>query len=393
MGMPSPKVSVVMTAFNSSAYLPEAVESILNQTLSDFEFIIIDDCSTDNTWEILSNYAASDTRLILVRNEENLGTAKSSNKGLCLAKGEYIARFDSDDIALPTRLQEQVKYMESNSSVALITTPVEYINIKGESIGYYFPPTEPILLSWKHIFCSPLRHPTALWRRQLVESSVGQYDSEFRYTLDYDFFVRVSEVLKIETLPLLLLRMRQNPKSITFSKGSVQDEFAARVSYRQMDRILGESLLSPEEKFELRALLRRYSPIQKDQFASLSASRLEPALRNYLILFDNFYFSKKGTLTIEEANLLHKEIENDIPKLLNYCIEQKWEKLGWNFLKEYLKKYPSRFFPTTKVVVLYFFYGKLKETSFFKMWLQKFRIAYGKYLGRKMLSQFERTIE
>ncbi|MBD2260573.1 glycosyltransferase [Pseudanabaena sp. FACHB-2040] len=389
--MPSPKVSVVMTAFNSSAYLSEAVESILNQTFSDFEFIVIDDCSTDDTWEILSSYAARDERISLVRNEENLGTAKSSNKGLCLAKGEYIARFDSDDIALPNRLQEQVKYMESNPSVALITTPVEYINIKGEGIGYYFPPAESILLSWRHIFCSPLRHPTAFWRRQLVESAVGQYNPEFRYTLDYDFFVRVSEALKVETLPSILLKMRQNPKSITFSKGNVQDEFAARVTYRQIDRILWRYPLAEEEKFELRALLRRYSPIQREQFAALAKSQVERALRNYLNLFENFYSSQEDAMSPRDSGFLHKEIEDNIPKLLSHCIKQKWDKLGWEFLVEYLKKYPSRFAAVTKTIIFYFSYCKLQEIGF-KEGLQKFRTVYGKYLSRRMLAQSKETI-
>ena len=106
--MHQPKVSVVMSAYNGERYLREAVESILNQTFNDFEFIIIDDGSTNSTGQILSSYAAQDPRIVLIRNRENIGLTKSLNKGLALARGEYIARMDADDVSLPNRFSEQV---------------------------------------------------------------------------------------------------------------------------------------------------------------------------------------------------------------------------------------------------------------------------------------------
>ena len=101
-----PKVSVVMSVHNGSHYLHEAVESILNQTFTDFEFITIDDFSTDSSWEILTKYADQDQRIKLFKNEENLGLTKSLNKGLKLAQGDYIARQDADDVSLPERFEK-----------------------------------------------------------------------------------------------------------------------------------------------------------------------------------------------------------------------------------------------------------------------------------------------
>ncbi|PSO83704.1 MAG: hypothetical protein BRC41_11810, partial [Cyanobacteria bacterium QH_9_48_43] len=107
MSEPFSKISVVMPVYNGANYIREAVESILNQTFTDFEFIVIDDCSTDRSWEILTKYANQDQRVKLFKNEENLGVTKSLNKGLKLAQGDYIARQDADDVSLPERFEKQ----------------------------------------------------------------------------------------------------------------------------------------------------------------------------------------------------------------------------------------------------------------------------------------------
>ncbi|WOD39269.1 glycosyltransferase family 2 protein [Nodosilinea sp. E11] len=371
--MIGPKVSVVMTTYNSSSYLAEAVESILNQTVSDIEFIIVDDGSTDNTWDILTQYADCNQRISLIKNEENLGTAKSSNKGLSLATGEYIARFDSDDISLPNRLQEQIRYMEENPSVDLLTTSVEYIDTTGSHIGYYSPPLDPVLLAWKHIFSSPLRHPTAFWRREQVESFVGNYNPEFRYALDYEFFARTSRALKVEMLPIVLVKMRQNPKSISFSKGNLQDDFAAKVTYQQFNHYLQQSPLDEQEKADLRALLRRHSPLQSDQFKALDQARMSRALNNYLMLVSEFYSSHSKGEEPTNFGAFFENIESEIPNLMHYCSSKNWNSLPPKFTRKYLSKNPSRTVPLTAKLFLYFTYYKLGEITFIKGKINKFR--------------------
>ena len=103
-----------MSVFNGASYLGEAIDSILDQSFKDFEFIVIDDGSQDNTWEVLSDYAGKDSRLVLHRNKNNLGLTKSLNKGLNLARGEYIARMDADDISLSGRLEAQVNFLDTH---------------------------------------------------------------------------------------------------------------------------------------------------------------------------------------------------------------------------------------------------------------------------------------
>ena len=127
----APKVSVVMCVHNGERYLYEALESVLNQTFEDFEFIIVDDASADNTPAILKEYAAQDGRIRLMRNAHNLGLTRSLNKALRLAKGEYIARQDADDISLPQRLEKQVEFLNSNSRTAVVGSWTEVIDEYG----------------------------------------------------------------------------------------------------------------------------------------------------------------------------------------------------------------------------------------------------------------------
>src|SRR6185295_3491651 len=124
--MTPPQVSVLMSVYNGEKYLKEAMESILNQSFPDFEFLIFNDSSTDSGREIILSF--NDPRIVLVDNEKNIGLTKSLNKGLSLAKGKYIARMDADDISDAGRLNEQVNYMEKNSDVAVCGSWVQFLN-------------------------------------------------------------------------------------------------------------------------------------------------------------------------------------------------------------------------------------------------------------------------
>ena len=124
-----PRVSVILPAYNAEAYLKEAIDSILNQTFPDFQLIVINDCSTDGTEEIIRQYA--DPRLVPVKNEKNLGIAATLNRGLSLAQGDYIARMDADDISLPHRLERQVAYLDAHPDIAVLGTNVETFDENG----------------------------------------------------------------------------------------------------------------------------------------------------------------------------------------------------------------------------------------------------------------------
>jgi len=139
--MDSPAISVVMSVFNGQAFLSEAIESILGQTLRDFEFLVVDDGSTDRTAEILAGYASRDGRMRVLRHE-NKGRAVSLNIGMTLATGDYIARMDADDVAMPCRLQEQFAFMQRHPEVGLLGGAVDLIRATGHVIKTAQPPRE-----------------------------------------------------------------------------------------------------------------------------------------------------------------------------------------------------------------------------------------------------------
>ena len=128
----SPIISVIMGVYNDSIFLEEAIQSILNQTFSDFEFIICNDCSTESKVEdILKKYAKIDNRIIIINNQVNSGLAKSLNKCLSIAKGKYIARMDSDDRSLPNRFEVEKNLLDNHKSVAVCGSQTFYIKNEG----------------------------------------------------------------------------------------------------------------------------------------------------------------------------------------------------------------------------------------------------------------------
>ena len=125
-----PKVSVVMPAYNAEAYIGAAMESILSQSFGDFEFLILNDCSTDGTEAIIQSY--DDPRIVYIKNEKNMGVAATLNKGLAAAQGEYIARMDADDFSLPQRFEKQVAYLDAHPEVVVLGTQVQFFSDRGD---------------------------------------------------------------------------------------------------------------------------------------------------------------------------------------------------------------------------------------------------------------------
>ena len=135
MSMDSPKVSVIMSVYNGEKYLKEAINSILNQTFKDYEFIIVNDASTDKSIKILEEYAKKDNRIGLIHNEKNIGLTRSLNKAIKSANGAYIARQDADDISLPPRLEEEVNFLDKHPTVGLVGSYAWMIDEKGKILS------------------------------------------------------------------------------------------------------------------------------------------------------------------------------------------------------------------------------------------------------------------
>lgn len=212
--MPNPKVSVIMAVYNSEKFLKEAIESILNQTFKDFEFIIIDDGSTDRSGEILEDYAKKDSR-IKVFHQENMGLTKSLNKAIKLAKGEYIARMDADDISMPERLEEQIQFLDQNPQVALLGTGYYEIDTFGKVIKKKRPPTSDTELRRVLIKYNPFFHASVMIRKNALQE-LRLYDENLKYAQDYDLWLRISSKFKIANLSDILMMRRYTKKMLSF---------------------------------------------------------------------------------------------------------------------------------------------------------------------------------
>lgn len=275
--MSVPVVSVLMSVYNGERYLREAVDSILSQTFTDFEFIIIDDGSTDGTWGILNGY--DDPRIRLLRNEENIGLTRSLNKGLALVQGEYIARMDADDISLPERFVRQVQYLEAHPSVGVLGTWIEHIDQTGASQGNWCTPTLPGVIGWYLIFGTCLAHPSVIMRREVIKQ-IGSYCPAVLCAQDYDLWARASVVTRIANVPEMLLQRRSWEGNIASRHSQAQEQTVVNVMRAMTTRLLG-SEVSAEAVAGLRQMVVGL-PLKNLQQIELAVCLIQQLYRAYM---------------------------------------------------------------------------------------------------------------
>lgn len=205
-----PKISVVMPAYNVENFISESIESVLNQTYTDFEFIIIDDCSKDRTWQIIQEYAKKDSRILCFKNEVNLGNAGNANKCLELVKGEYIARMDSDDWSYPDRFEKQINFLEDNPEIGVLGGSMEVTNDSLKDVLFVRKYFEDDSKLKQHIFKqSPFSQPCLMFRTEAVKGH--KYNEKFSPTEDYDYYFRIGSNCKFANLKDVILKYRLNP--------------------------------------------------------------------------------------------------------------------------------------------------------------------------------------
>ena len=236
------RVSVVMAVFNGERYLREAIDSILNQAFTDFEFIIIDDGSTDQSYIILKNYAKKDNRIVLVRNEDNIGLSRSLNRGLELAKGEYIARMDADDVSLVGRLAAQAAFLDAYPDVGVLGTAacvIDPLGNLGEEIKF---PIDHALLRWRLCFFeNPIIHPTVMMRKEAV-LRVDGYNPELDTSQDHNLWCHLSVITRLANLFDVYLYLRKHENSISSRRAAEQQKRGLENSRRLMESIIFEDI-------------------------------------------------------------------------------------------------------------------------------------------------------
>ena len=225
----SPRISVVMAVYNGQHYLRKAVESILRQTYADFEFIIVDDGSTDRSRQILREYASADPRIRFLECCHQ-GLTKSLNYGLTFARGELIARMDADDIAVCHRFQRQVDYLDAHSECVALGSAMLLIDPDDAPLGYFetHETHEEIDAQNLRVGGGGIGHPSAMIRHAALKQ-VGAYREQFPASQDGDLFLRLAEVGRLANLPEALIQYRVHLSSITIQRRTEQAACSRRI--------------------------------------------------------------------------------------------------------------------------------------------------------------------
>jgi len=299
-----PKVTALMSVYNGEKYLREAVESILNQTFEDFEFIIINDGSSDSSRDKILSY--KDSRIRFIENEKNLGLTKSLNRGLRIAKGKYIARIDVDDISMPGRFEKQVSFLDEHKEIALVGSWIQIINPQSGEVFVLKYDCDPVIIKWTLLFKNPIAHSSAFFRKEIIEE-MGYYKEKYKYAQDFDLWFRISRRYKIANIAEVLVKYRIHDESVT----------KAQQTYNMQRQFVSEIIFNN---------INYYINLSKDDFEIF-----RDALRDGRILnFRNFIKVRKFYKDLFNSYIKKEDlIKNNIKKILPDYIKKRRSMFKW----------------------------------------------------------------
>ncbi len=290
--MNEPLVTVLMSVYNGEKYLREAMESILNQTYRNIEFLIINDASTDSSIEIIQSYR--DERIRFSSNAENIKLTASLNKGIDLAQGKYIARMDADDISLPVRIEKQVAFMEQHPQVGLCGTYVQNIGMNDP----YVPPykTTHDEIKFKLFFETHFPHPAAMLRKSVLDEHNLMYDTVNQVAQDYELWNKMIDYCEVAIIPEPLVKKRSHPEMTSVKKGEEQLQVVKKIHGELMRKLGATPSKEALDSYEL--FLKGANPKSKKELFSLldlfdkliTGNRRNKIYRSDL--FDNFFAEK-----------------------------------------------------------------------------------------------------
>lgn len=252
----TPLLTVLMPIFNTEEYLSEAIESILNQTFSDFEFLIINDGSKDSSAKIVRKY--KDKKIRFVNHRKHQGLVPVLNEGLTLAKGTYLARMDGDDISKPERLEKQVQFMNSHPNIDICGT---WFEVFGNKFGkkVYTRPTNPAACKAVLLFTDPVCHASVIMRLKVIRKFNLKFDPSFKHLEDYEFFNRASDYVNFANLGEVLYQYRYHKKR-TGSLYKNQQELQMRRVQKIYLTKLGIACSDNDLNLHWQLLTRSYKP-------------------------------------------------------------------------------------------------------------------------------------
>lgn len=292
-----------MPAYNCEDTIVEAIESIINQTYDDFEFIIINDGSTDKTLEKINQFC--DRRIKIINNEHNLGIIKTLNIGLNIALGKYIARMDSDDISMPNRLEKQIEYLENHKDIILLGTGRLIFGEGIKSNQQSYPESDEDIRAYAFL-ANPFIHPALMFRRTVIDSGIV-YKEAYKYIEDYKFILDVMSLGKVHNLPEILIKYRLSLQQI-----SHVNQFEQQKRNRQL-RIEATNIF-----------LQKYNIAISDELDN-----------DFLKLWSSLKIESSDKKIINAITLsiaASKNIHHGLYKYLSICISQRFFSLS-NFIR------------------------------------------------------------
>jgi glycosyltransferase involved in cell wall biosynthesis len=322
------KVNIILPVYNGGEYINDAVSSILNQTFSDFTLYIINDGSTDNTLDVLNLF--TDKRVHILSNDGNKGLIYSLNRGLeCSKGGEYIARMDADDISLPNRLEEQVKFLDANLHIGVVGTAVEYFSKNRSHIKIMYRPCDHSKVLSALLFYNPIVHPTVMIRTKVLSDE--KYPQDYPKYEDYMFWINLTPKVLFANLNKVLLRYRQHEMSVTHSySGELEKNLFINEALLTKFCLLWNIDLT---KMEIRALsiisYRKRFDLEKPYSAHLLIQILDSILPKLPSQFHKRYFMN----IFCERSLLYFIQSREIKELFRFYFTYKYDK---SFLIKYI---------------------------------------------------------
>ncbi|RKS45139.1 glycosyl transferase family 2 [Gillisia mitskevichiae] len=279
----SPTITVIMPVYNSEHYVREAIESILSQTFTDFQFLIIDDASTDQTISIINSY--KDPRINLIEKPKNTGYTKSLNLGLKIAKGKYIARMDSDDISLPKRFEKQISFLEANLEYMLCGTSYSVMG-NDETI---LVPTSYEEIKLNLLWGNCIAHPTVMLRNEVFKKYHLKYDPNMEPSEDFDLWVQLLPQGKLHNLKEELLLYRMHNSSVSRQRASEQENTAIEVRLKLIQNL--DLILKPDELNLLKRIFRKNEAIDVEDIKFFEKLKNKLKTSNKSLFFEPVGFS------------------------------------------------------------------------------------------------------
>lgn len=272
--MNKPLVSIVMSTYNDSRFLKETLNGVLKQTFKDWEFIVINDVSSDNTDEILRMYQKKDKRIIYIKNHKNAGLTKNLNKGIDLSRGDFIARVDGDDYWTDkTKLQVQVDFMLHNPKCGIVGCFAYAIDARGKRLFEIVYPTDDKDIRKIMLRHGPFVHSSVLIRKRIL-IKIGKYNNKHTYSEDYDLYLNLGTTSEFHNIPKFMVNYRINPFGISVTKYSAQHNEVIKIikKYRKKYTgfLLGYFLWN----------IRKFYPIWFRGIVSWQIKRKLPILKN-----------------------------------------------------------------------------------------------------------------